>query len=559
MIDKIISHLLWADDLIILALDETTLQKQLLALHNFCTKWGININVDKTKLMIFNEKCTRSTSNSISDPTPDNNTAPQNKPRFYIGNKIVEQVDSYCYLGLIIHKSGNMSQARTQLKKKAMRAIYSLKSTVNKTKLSHKSLCNLFDALIKPIALYGAPIWTPNMSLVKHIVKNLIAGDTINYDSAAFMKKFALINCEKVHLNFIKWSLGVNKRASNLGSWGESGRYPLIYECLRLTLNYIKRVQTCDPQSLVSLAFQEQKKLQLDWYKHIEPILKIDSSYTENHVTVHMKLNSKNYLNPSTSTTTKKPSEFLIHNGFVKIIHQTIKPLPSHYFNTNTIINRLHCNFKYFWLRAIDSSTKLDFYKSVKSEFCCEPYLSHINNYYDRANVTRLRISAHELEIELGRRKGLSRNLRHCKWCKISMGLGTTEDENHLLFNCDLYAEARQKLINCYANTHSLANSNKHTDLIIQNFTLCHITTSHNKRSNITCNTGAENSINPSNTIANSNAPAASQIDLTHLNVAISKFITTCFMRRKKFSSDITLFKKTEFENFTTGHNTFVG
>ena len=48
----IISHLLWADDLIMLSLDEETAQKQLDALHNFCNKWGLEVNMDKTKVMI---------------------------------------------------------------------------------------------------------------------------------------------------------------------------------------------------------------------------------------------------------------------------------------------------------------------------------------------------------------------------------------------------------------------------------------------------------------------------------------------------------------------------
>ena len=52
LMHKIISHLLWADVLVILALDRKTLQDQLNALISFCTKWGIEINISKTKYMI---------------------------------------------------------------------------------------------------------------------------------------------------------------------------------------------------------------------------------------------------------------------------------------------------------------------------------------------------------------------------------------------------------------------------------------------------------------------------------------------------------------------------
>ena len=50
LLHQLISHLLWADDLIILALDPHTLQKQLDTLAKFCTDWRMN----KTKLMVFN-------------------------------------------------------------------------------------------------------------------------------------------------------------------------------------------------------------------------------------------------------------------------------------------------------------------------------------------------------------------------------------------------------------------------------------------------------------------------------------------------------------------------
>ena len=54
LLHQLISHLLWADDLIILALDPQTLQKQLDTLANFCIEWGLDINMTKTKLMVFN-------------------------------------------------------------------------------------------------------------------------------------------------------------------------------------------------------------------------------------------------------------------------------------------------------------------------------------------------------------------------------------------------------------------------------------------------------------------------------------------------------------------------
>ena len=65
-----------------------------------------------------------------------------------------------------------------------------------------------------------------------------------------------------------------------------------------------------------------------------------------------------------------------------------------------------------------------------------------------RRNFTRLRISAHNLAIETGRyvKSKLSKTLnvdkRLCFHCK------DVESEYHLLFECNLYKDARSQLIN---------------------------------------------------------------------------------------------------------------
>ena len=74
-------------------------------------------------------------------------------------------------------------------------------------------------------------------------------------------------NCEKMHLNFLKWAVGVNRKESNSTVWGQPGRYPLVIECLNMTLNYAKRLEDMKDDSLVKLAYKEQKALELDWYR----------------------------------------------------------------------------------------------------------------------------------------------------------------------------------------------------------------------------------------------------------------------------------------------------
>ena len=54
--DISVTHLAWADDVVILALDRKSLDKQLHTIEEYCRKWGLEINISKTKYMLFNGK-----------------------------------------------------------------------------------------------------------------------------------------------------------------------------------------------------------------------------------------------------------------------------------------------------------------------------------------------------------------------------------------------------------------------------------------------------------------------------------------------------------------------
>ena len=60
---------------------------------------------------------------------------------------------------------------------------------------------------------------------------------------------------------------------------------------------------------------------------------------------------------------------------------------------------------------------KLDYNKKIKTDFKYEKYLDCISNETNRINLTRLRISAQNLEIEAGRYSNIERENRFCKIC----------------------------------------------------------------------------------------------------------------------------------------------
>jgi len=462
--NKIISHLLWADDLILLSLDPQTTQAQLDVLDKFCKTWGIEINELKTKPVIFNKKYI--------------NVNPE--PKFKINGKTLKNVDSYCYLGIHLHTTGSFNLAKDNLRIAATRAFYGLKRNIIRSKISFTAASNLFNSLIKPILLYGAPIWTPPSQIVKNISKainNTNNNQNIHQD---ILSKHSKAPLERVHLSFIKWALGVHRKASNVGVWGETGRYPLIYEAIRLTLNYLHRIQYHNKNSLVHLALKEQMDLKLNWYKNVEPLLKIDQDlFHANHVkafqitnndkTIQIEYKSKE-ITMDKGTIAPNKCRNIAHNKIKSIsstkLEQSLKglssatPIACQKFRTKIVMSKLKSHFERNWELNKSNSSKLSFYNTCKSKFALEPYLTISKGFSRRYSTTQLRISAHNLEIERGRYTQTPRDKRICKWCKTSMNVDCTENENHVLYNCDLYTTERNKLITRLNKIHSNSINN---------------------------------------------------------------------------------------------------
>ena len=192
---------------------------------------------------------------------------------------------------------------------------------------------------------------------------------------------------------------------------GESGRFPLSYDCISLALKFHERVKNLTDNSLVSLAYQEQQRCKLDWYTNLNGIITNNKSSTCPLVTHNYTMNNS------------EPYE--IKNIF---------------FN-------LKNNFIQHWAHSKSNTSKLTFYDNVKSDFDQESYLNDVTNFTARSALTKLRISAHDLKIETGRYSLLPREERSCEWCKLVTSTNYIENENHVLLECDLYASLRSEFL----------------------------------------------------------------------------------------------------------------
>ena len=113
------------------------------------------------------------------------------------------------------------------------------------------------------------------------------------------------------------------------------------------------------------------------------------------------------------------------------------------------VIERIRDQFLQQWYSALRNSTKLNTYTSFKMHFCSEKYLDVVNNDNHRKALSRLRCSAHRLEIEEGRYRNIDRHLRLCKYCTLNQ----VESEYHFVLICPRYTLLRQQILPRYYYT----------------------------------------------------------------------------------------------------------
>ena len=203
------------------------------------------------------------------------------------------------------------------------------------------------------------------------------------------------------HRRILKFILGVTRSCPNMTIYGESGETLISLKSYRLTLNFWHRVTNLPNTSLAKKALLENITLRTNWIKTIEKLI--------NTFNLADKIGNQEKF--------KKATKFALEDGFRK------------WWKNN--------------LNGSDSS-RLLFYKKIKSDFKMENYLNTLG-YQQRRYISKLRCSDHTLEIEKGRhKKGNMRLLPHERLCTLCKN-GEVENEEHFLLRCEVYYTLKTK------------------------------------------------------------------------------------------------------------------
>lgn len=356
----------------------------------------MSVNISKTKILIFNK------------------AGKFMKRNFLFNGKVLDCTDSYKYLGIMFTSSGSFTEAKNELYKKAVKALYKLKANVFSLYPLPKTSLHIFDHTIKSILLYCSEIWGC------YISKSADSDFLFNYSRMS-----CVMPCDKLHMHICKYILGVGKKSSNFATFSELGRTPFALDCFNSVFKYWNRLDTTN-NNLLKDAYIENKQLHsrgcVTWYSCVHRLLEVFDSNTR----IHKMLKYKN--NTFNCNIKKLVKTFYINKWY-------------------TTRNKL-----------LTDNSKLRTYLQFKSNFGLEKYLNIISDYNQRKYLTKFRISNHKLKIETGRSTKPKTPLedRICDKCFSD----EIESEEHFLLRCSFYDISRNTLLNKIYKSINYSNYN---------------------------------------------------------------------------------------------------
>ena len=330
-----LSCVVWADDLLLLSETESGLNDMLEKLHRYSQENLINVNIEKTKCMIFNK------------------TGRHVRKLFSFGKNKIDTISEYKYLGLLITPSLNLSTALGNLKDRASRSYYLLKTRLGEYfRKDINTTVYLFDMLVKPILLYGSDYW----GCLKLPHNNPI---------------------EILYIKFCKDLLGVQKQTTNAGVLLDLGKWPLSIHARKNCIKNWERIAVRKKaNNLTQASYEWALQNGAGWANMVKDYLS------------QIGLMEVFLINES-----QKSANFQVFCREKDIFHQTE------------------------FYKMQQDTAKLRTFSKIKTEIGIEDYLINIHNITDRISISKLRLSNHRLMIEVGRHKKIERQNRRCPFC----------------------------------------------------------------------------------------------------------------------------------------------
>ena len=435
----LLNSISWADDLILMSLSRAGLQNCLDKLSKYCKQWGLEVNVDKTKILVFGNKYVSET--FMYDGIP------------------LKQVKTFLYLGFLLSYNGNISSVMNDRIQKATKVSNMILRAIRTNKnVSTKLAMSIYDTQISPVLLYGCAIWSvpkhgnliylenqpkaintrkrvnevfsqilgrnPNFEYARRVGK-FIRGQSRRFiikmknyeDKAALLRlnsaQFTFTNytppnysdITKNYFDYCKKSLNVSKYASNTAVQYELGRGLIDHKAFALAIRYWLRLAKGTKNIILNESYLEATNKNHEWIQGIQSLLNSNGfSYV--------------WQNPGSVNS--------------KTFHVKFKERLTDQ-NTQNITSKIENDPKFHTLSLTLQKDK---------PFTCQKYINTIQNPEVREIFTKLRINTNKLETSKNTiNKSATNGI--CTNCNNNQ----LETPQHLLFKCPKYTHIREGMM----------------------------------------------------------------------------------------------------------------
>ena len=225
----ILSILLYADDIVLIAPTPEKLQAMLDVVTSWCRKWGMDINAKKTQILHVR-----------------NHQRPRSNFEFRCGENALSYTESYKYLGFFIHEHLSNSHHAETLTGAASRSFGRIQNMFKSLgNMGIRTYETLYGAYVKPIMNYASGVWGYGNFSKPQVLMNRISRFYLG------VHRFAPLAATKIEMDWLEC------------------RETRWLEMLRL----FNRINTMEDDRLPNIIMKWDISLKLNtWYSEIQHI-----------------------------------------------------------------------------------------------------------------------------------------------------------------------------------------------------------------------------------------------------------------------------------------------
>jgi hypothetical protein len=384
--------LIYADDTALLAESEADLQALLTCAESWCDAHGMSISTIKSEVVVFNN--------------PRAGARRHQHARVFVHGKQLPVKDAFKYLGVWFHRGKGVAHHVHKAANRGKAAIAGMNRRLGDLAVGSNVYLSLdlYQSLVLPAMLYGCEVWGP-----------ALLGCA---DPAA-----STLLPEKVHRNFVKFTLRMRSKTKAWVAFREAGMFPLQYTCLHRMLTFL--------DSVLGMADGEHTKVAMldciaqantgarNWFSHLRDLLNrcaggtVPSSALRDDGTVNVQ-----------------ECLLLWRQHHYRVVWGSLHPDP----RTAPSDNITLCTYHAYFATPLPAGGE---------EWSCAPCIAANNiPYHHLISLINMRTNSHTLNIERMRhlRPRVPRAARACPWCRAP---GVVQDELHCILECSHFSQKR--------------------------------------------------------------------------------------------------------------------